>query len=177
MRLITFVSASNLVATLPVWAEESDKGGLPQLNTSLFPEQLFWLAISFAVLYVLMATIALPRVAKTQSNRKLVITTEIEAARLANNSAKLTASAVDKSLNDARAKAQASVAEMLADVTQDAANRKAAQERDLLRHLHSAEADIAVTREAALQKIQASASELAAVAVEKIVGFKLRGGI
>jgi F-type H+-transporting ATPase subunit b len=165
-----------VLAALPSWAAaDNDKGGLPQLDTSLFVEQLFWLAISFALLYLLMSAVALPRVAKTQDNRKNIIAAEIEAARAAHEAAKATIAAVEKSMTEARAKAQATVSEMVAEVTANATERQSAQERDLLRHLHSAEADIAVTRQAAMKKIHESAADLATTVVEKILGFKSRG--
>jgi len=175
LRVFAFAGVVSLCSSLPAWAEESDKGGLPQLDTSLFPEQLFWLAISFALLYVLMSRVALPRVANTQSTRKQIIASEIEAARTASETAKTTVAAVEKSLATARANAQANVSEMMAEVVKDASLRQAAQEKELMRRLHRAEADIAVTREAALKSIQSSATDLAAVAVEKILGFKAKG--
>jgi F-type H+-transporting ATPase subunit b len=172
------VTALSLVLTsLPVWAEEAgagEKGGLPMLDTSLFPEQLFWLAVSFVVLYILMSSVALPRVAKTQTNRRLMIELELDAARQANEAAKVAVAAVEKSLTAARSNGQAKISEMVAQVTEESAARQTAQERDLLRHLHRAEADISVTREAALSAIRASAEELAATVIEKVTGTKTR---
>jgi F-type H+-transporting ATPase subunit b len=152
----------------------ADDSGLPQFDPALFPEQIFWLAISFATLYALMSKIALPRVARTQENRKKVITAELEAAREANDTAKASLAAVEKSLSEARAKAHAHVNEMLSNVVSEAATHQAAQEKEMQRRLHRAEADIAVTREAALTSIRASADDLAAAVVEKILGLKQR---
>jgi len=176
MRGLAVLALPLALVSLPVWAEEggAEKGGLPQLDVSLFPEQIFWLAITFALLYALMAGVALPRVAKTQTNRKQVIATEIEAARAANEKAKLTVASVEKSLAEARNKAREHVNEMLAQVGTETASAQSVQEKELLRQLHRAEADIAVTREAALNAIHSDAADLAAVAVEKLVGFKLQ---
>lgn len=171
MRVSALLSLGVTLFSLPVRAEE---GGLPQLNTALYPEQLFWLAISFAVLYVLMSSVALPRVAKTQENRKNVIASELEAARLANDAANATVASVDKSLTEARAKAQAHVNEMMFEVANEAATRHAAQEKEISRRLHSAEAEIAVTRDAALASIRASAADLATAVVDKIIGSRQR---
>jgi F-type H+-transporting ATPase subunit b len=163
--------------SLPAWAEEAgegDKGGLPQFDASLFPEQIFWLVVSFAVLYLLMAFVALPRVGKTQGNRKRVISAEIETARTANNAAKASVASVEKSLSEARANAQTRVTEMLAKVDEEANAHKVMQEKELLRKLHLAEEDIAVSRTAALEKVRICAADLATAMVDKILSSSAR---
>jgi F-type H+-transporting ATPase subunit b len=163
-----------LLASLPVRAEEGGDKGLPQLDTTLFPEQLFWLAISFGALYLLMSRVALPRVARTQGTRRQVIASELQAAQAASDTAQATSAQVEKSLVEARSKAQASVSEMIAKVAEESAVRQAKQERELSRRLHSAEQEISVTREAALNAVRASAAELAASVIEKVIGTRVQ---
>ena len=158
-----------VLLSLPSLAEEVGGSDMPQLNISLFPEQVFWLAVTFTVLYFLMSVIALPRVARTQENRRNVIAAEVEAARLANDKAMEMVAASDKSLKEARAKAQESVSVMIAKVGDEAAAHQATQERELLRIMHRAEADIAVAREAALNDMRAGAADLAKEIVAKIL--------
>jgi F-type H+-transporting ATPase subunit b len=164
-----------LLTSLPARAEEAgggEKAGMPQFDPSLFPEQIFWLVVSFLMLYVLMAFVALPRVSKTQENRKSVITKEIETARAANETAKASVGVTEKSLAIARADAQAKVSEMLASVAEEANERRAVQEKELLRKLHRAEEDIATSRAAALEEIQEKAADLAKAVIEKILEAK-----
>jgi F-type H+-transporting ATPase subunit b len=58
-------------------------GGFPPFNSHTFASQLVWLAIFFALLYVLMAKWALPQVGRVIENRQKRIADDIaEAGRL-----------------------------------------------------------------------------------------------
>lgn len=159
------------LSSLPAWAGGAGGGGesLPQFDTTLFPEQIFWVVVSFVVLFVLMNFLAVPQFVRTQDNRRDVISTEIESARLANDQAKETVAVVEKDLSEARAKAQADVAEMLARVTSEADESHATQERESLRKLNSAEGEIAVVRAAALDQVRAVSDDLARAIVDRVL--------
>ncbi len=176
MRLLRTLGLSTVsLLAAPSMARAS--GGLPQFDVAYFPEQLFWLAISFGLLYALMSFVALPRVAHTQRNRKHIITAEIKTAHAANDDAKRALDRVEKTLKDARADAQAKMVEMIAEVTEATASRKMAQENELQRKLHSTEEKIVVAREAALRSLGQSVGELAAAVTEKTIGAKMRMGV
>lgn len=160
---------------LPLMAAEAgEKTGLPQLDVSLFPAQLFWLAVSFAVLYVLMAFVALPGVKKTQDNRHHVIAAELASATAANDAARAMVAQYEKALADARAKAQATVSDITAKATKESAAKQLVQQQELSKRLSDAEASIKSVRDAALKDIQGFASELAHGIVEKVTGLKVK---
>ncbi|MFN4098278.1 MAG: hypothetical protein ACK4GT_00740, partial [Pararhodobacter sp.] len=37
-------------------------GGMPQLDLSTFPNQIFWLAVTLVALYLILSRVALPRI-------------------------------------------------------------------------------------------------------------------
>jgi F-type H+-transporting ATPase subunit b len=53
---------------------------VPQLDSTFFPSQLFWLAISFALLFVLLKYWALPQVSETIEKRQKTIDDDLEHA-------------------------------------------------------------------------------------------------
>lgn len=49
---------------------EAENVGFPQLNAKSYPSQLFWLFVTFTLLYVLMSKMALPRVGSVLEQRR-----------------------------------------------------------------------------------------------------------
>lgn len=166
LRRLTMVVAGLALMAGPAAAS----GGLPQLNTTTFPTQLFWLAVSFIVLYVIMAKIALPGVAAVIDARTKKIDGDLQAAADAKDKAEAALVAYDKSLADARHEGQAV---MKAAVDQIASNQLA-REHDLSQKLaaQAAEADsrIAAATQSALANLRQVAAEAAIAATQRLAG-------
>jgi F-type H+-transporting ATPase subunit b len=150
-------------------AESGDS--LPQLDVTYFPGQLFWLAVCFGLLYLLMAFVALPAVQRTQDKRKETIAADLQAARLANDQARSIIADVDTSLANARIKARATLDAMKLETSNHAAETLATQQRELTRQLHDAEARIVTARVAALKAIEAKAQDISTAIVERVTGM------
>ncbi|MFY9288579.1 MAG: F0F1 ATP synthase subunit B' [Alphaproteobacteria bacterium] len=179
MQVRTILSSLSVITLMvlaaPAMASEGgSEGGLPQLDMSLFPEQIFWLTITFGLLYLLMHFVALPGVKKTQDNRHSTIASELAAAQEANEAAKAMVAQYEKALADARANAQATVSEITTAAAKQAAEKQAKQQQELVKRLHEAEAKIMATRDAALTEVKAAAQDLAQVIVEKVSGTKVK---
>lgn len=178
MTFAGFIARSAFVASLfvsaaPAWASE-EEGGLPQFDVGTFPSQLFWLAVCFGVLYMLMSSMIVPRFRDTQENRRKVIASEIEAAKVAHESARHTVDELEKSLAKARAEAMDHVNEMMAEVNEESASHLLSKEKEIQRKMNRVEADIAVAREEALNAVRANATDLAATIAAKISGVNVR---
>src|ERR1700676_5057358 len=83
----------------------------PPFDKQTYPSQLLWLTLTFVALYLLMSRIALPRIDSILERRRARIAGDLaEALRLKGESDAAIAS-YEKSLADARARAQALVSE------------------------------------------------------------------
>ena len=77
----------------------------PPFNRETFASQLFWLAITFALLYLLMARFALPRVGSIIEARRSKIDSDLAAAAQLKTNAEAAMAAYEKALAEARARA------------------------------------------------------------------------
>ena len=142
----------------------------PPFQSEFFPSQLFWLAISFVLLYVLMSKIALPRIGAIMADRSKRISDDLAAADKLKEQSNAAHAAYEKSLADARGRAQ-SIASATRD--QQAAEAEAAQkqlEAKLHEKLAAAEQSIASTRSSAMGNVRSIAAETASAIVERLIG-------
>jgi F-type H+-transporting ATPase subunit b len=151
-------------------AAQKAGGAFPPFDTSTFASQLFWLALTFGLLYWLMAKIALPRIGTILADRAARIDADLDAAAKARSAAEEAAILYEKALADARADSQA-----LAQKTRDQlaakteANRKSLED-DLAKKLTRAEATIAKRKAAAMENVRSIASDATTAIVEQVTG-------
>lgn len=145
-------------------------GGLPQLDISTWVGQIFWLAVTFAVLYFALAQFILPRLRDTIANRSDRIADDLDSASRMKLEAEEAEKAYEQSLRDARAKAsnvaestrQSLDAEIKAEL--DAADEQAARDSE------AAEARIREIKTAALANIDAVAADVTEALVSELTG-------
>jgi F-type H+-transporting ATPase subunit b len=146
------------------------KVAFPPFNATTFASQLFWLAITFIFLYVMMSKVALPRVGAIIENRQKRIDGDIaDAGKLKIQSDEAIA-AYEKALADARARAQAianETRERQAAVTEKTRKRI---EDELNTKLADAEKSIAATKTAAMANVRGIAGDAAKAIVERLIG-------
>ena len=99
-------------------AEEAATG-LPQLDFSTFPNQIFWLVVTLIEIYLILDRVALPRIASVLAERQGTITNDIAAAEDLRAKAAEAEAAYEKALADARAQAQEIAAKTRADIQAD----------------------------------------------------------
>ncbi len=167
------LSVTLLGLSAPAWAEEAAHGGggkLPQFQAEYFPGQIFWLAVSFVLLYLLLQRLALPRIAATQTARRAQREADLVAAAKANDRAKQIISDYEKSLVTARQQAQAKLTAITQAAQAEAAQRQQAQQQQLQQKLADAERTIAAGRAQALGQVRDAAVDVAQTMVERLTG-------
>ncbi len=159
-----------LSVIMTVGAAPAMAQGLPQLDPSNFAPQIVWLVIAFAVLYFLMAKVALPRVTRVLEERQTRIESNLERAEAIRAEAQKTAEAYDASLAAARQAAQAVLAEARDRIAADAAAQHAELGERLNGEISAAEARIDEAKRDAMAKLQDLAVDIAGTVAERLAG-------
>lgn len=143
---------------------------MPQFNPEFFATQLFWLAITFAVLYVLMATIALPTIGKVLDDRQRRIDDNLSKAAQLKTEAEDAIKAYEKALAEARAKAAAVVKERSELLSRQAEEASREQMVRLGAQIKAGEARILEAKTQAMAGVREVALEVAAATIARLLG-------
>ena len=143
---------------------------MPQLDITTFSPQIIWLFITFIILYVLMAKVALPRIGNILEQRQARIDDNLNAAQNLRNEATADAEAYDKSLADAREQARTAIYEATQEMSDESARRHEELDSRLSGEIKAAEERISEAKEAAVSGIREAAESVASVATERLIG-------
>jgi F-type H+-transporting ATPase subunit b len=144
--------------------------GFPPFQTEHFPSQLVWLGLTFVLLYVLMAKIALPRIGSILAERSQRIADDIAAAQGLKERSDAAHAAYEKALADARGRAQGIANETREREAAAAEATNKRLEAELHQRLAAAEQSIAGKRESAMANVGTIAAETASAIVERLIG-------
>lgn len=150
---------------------EGSSAGLPQLDASTFPSQLFWLCVAFAILYFIFSKKSLPEISGVLENRQNHIQSDLETAEKLKSDAEAAHDTYEKGLQSARDEA----AKTLNDV-QEKIKAKAEKQADTFRQktekeILALEEKLFAAKENALDDMNTIAAEIASEAAKKIVGI------
>lgn len=147
-----------------------EKGsGLPQLDFSTFPSQIFWLVVAFVVLFWLMSKVALPRIASVLEERADAIADDLDRAEELKRKAEEAEAAYQQALADARAKAQEIAAETRAEIQKDVDAAIARSDAEISARTAEGEVRIKEIRDSAMAAVQDVANETGIAVVDAIL--------
>ena len=152
---------------------EHKAAGFPPFDTTTFPSQLFWLAITFAFLFTVLWRVAGPRINGAITNRRGTINGAIAEAGKARADAEAAQAKYEMALTKARANANALAEETRAKLNAEIAKAKADADTKAHDAMAAADARIAATRESAKQAVTAAARDAAIAIVERLTGDKV----
>jgi len=145
-------------------------GAFPPFQAEHFPSQLVWLTISFVLLYVLMSRIALPRIGAIMAERSKLIGDDLAAAERLKEQSNAAHAAYEKSLADARSRAQSIASSTREKQAREAEAAQKRLEAQLHERLAAAEQSITATRTAAMGNVWTIAADTASAIVERLIG-------
>lgn len=156
-------------------AAAGEKAGLPQFDPSFFASQLFWLAVIFTILYLVLSGALLPRLTGAIEAREGSIRRDIDAAAAANQAAQQALSGYDQSLAKGRADARKQTDAAREEAAKARAAATAEADAKLTQRIDAAEAAQASARAQGLEGARAAAEDVAAAIVAKLTGRAMGG--
>ena len=159
-------------------ASSSSGPKLPQLDLATYPSQVFWLVISFVVLYFLVAKLAMPRIAEVLEERQERIEDDLDKAETLKKEAYQVRIEYEKALSAAREKAQDATRHAQEEIAKRSAEAESAAQVKVTVMLEEAEKRIAASKTGAegtsddpISSLERSvAQDVVANAVQKLIG-------
>ncbi|MCB1784319.1 MAG: F0F1 ATP synthase subunit B' [Alphaproteobacteria bacterium] len=175
---VSFISGASLAYAEEV-AHHAEEGahkaaGLPQLDPSSYPSQVFWLFLVFAVLYFLFKKKNLPEISQVIENRAERIRNDLDSAQSLRTQVEAVQKAYEENLDKARLDAVVSYKQAEEKIKLDTEKEMKAFQARSSKQVADTESRIEDAKAQAMKDINKVASEVAVDAVEKIIGVRVK---
>lgn len=148
--------------------EEVD--GLPQLDFTTYPSQIFWLFILFTIMYLIFSKKNLPEISSTIENRREQIEDDLDNAQRLKTEAEDVQIAYDAILTKAREDSSSAFKVGEEKIKKKTEKKLEGFNERSIAAMREKESEVQAAQKAAIGDMQHIAAEVASLAAEKIVG-------
>ena len=148
----------------------AESGGMPQLNPEFWVSQIFWLTLTFGILYIVLSKLILPKISANLELRKSQIQENIEAAEKQRESSESKIKEYDKIILKSKLEAKNIFKEAREKVLKDINQKKEVLDKQINEEIKKAEQEIAKLKKESPEKINKIAIETSSVLVKKLIG-------
>ena len=142
---------------------------MPQLDPTTFVPQLFWLMVTFVLLYLVMWKIAIPRISDVLQDRQKRIDSDLEKAEELKKEAESVREAYEKLVTNGSNKAQETIRAAREKVAAEAIDQHASLTERLAAQTSEAENRIGAAKDQALANIRTVALDVTQLAASKLI--------
>ena len=151
----------------------AESGGMPQLNPEFWISQIFWLTITFGILYVVLSKLILPKISANLEIRKSQILDNIEAAEKHRKDSELKILEYEKIVQKSKNEAKNYFKQVREKLLKDINLKKDALDKELNKEIQTAENEILELRVRAPEKINKIAVETSADLLKQLIGTEI----
>lgn len=146
---------------------------MPQFDPTFFSSQLFWLYVTFILLYVLLSAIAMPKIGSVLEERQRKIDDNLDKAAQLKTEAEAAIAVYEKALAESRAQAQDLLRTSREALAKQAEVRQKELGERLAAQIKAGEARIIAAKDQALTQVRDVAVDVAKAAAAKLAGVSL----
>jgi len=154
-----------------IFAAESS--GMPQLNPEFWISQIFWLILTFGILYVFLSKLILPKISANLELRKSQIQENIEAAEKQRKDSESKLKEYDGIVLKSKLEAKNIFKDAREKALKDINSKREILDKQVDREVQKAEDEIDALKKAAPEKINKIAIETSSELVKKLIGAEI----
>ena len=151
----------------------AESGGMPQLNPEFWISQIFWLTITFGILYVVLSKLILPKISANLELRKSQISDNIEAADKQREGSESKLKEYDEVIAKSKTEAKNIFSQAREKVLNDINAKRDVLEKQIDDEVKKAEEEIKKLRLEAPTKINKIAIETSSELIQKLIGAEI----
>ena len=151
----------------------AESGGMPQLNPEFWVSQIFWLTLTFGILYIVLSKLILPKISANLELRKSQIQENIEAAEKQRESSDDKLKEYDNIIIKSKLEAKNILRDAKEKVVKNINSKKETLDKQIDEEIKKAEQEIGALRKNAPEKIRKIAIETSAQLVKKLIGAEI----
>ena len=148
----------------------AESGGMPQLNPEFWVSQIFWLTITFGILYVVLSKLILPKISANLEVRKSQILDNIEAAEKQREESELKIEEYEKIVQSSKNEAKNYFKQAREKLLKDINLKKDSLDKELNLEIQKGESEIQELRDKAPEKINKIAVETTKDLLQQLIG-------
>jgi F-type H+-transporting ATPase subunit b len=151
----------------------AESSGMPQLNPEFWISQIFWLTLTFGILYVALSKLILPKISANLESRKSQILENIEAAEKLREDSEEKLKEYEEVISKSKLEAKTIFNQAREKALKDINAKREVLEKQIDEEISKAEDEIKTLHNSAPDKINKIAIETSSELLQKLIGAEV----
>ena len=151
----------------------AESGGMPQLNPEFWVSQIFWLTLTFGILYLVLSKLILPKISANLELRKSQIQENIEAAEKQRESSESKLKEYDEIISKGKIEAKNIFKDSRDKAIKNINIKREALDEQINEEIKKVEEEIIKLKKSAPERINKIAIETSSELLKKLIGAEV----
>ena len=151
----------------------AESGGMPQLNPEFWISQIFWLTLTFGILYIILSKLILPKISDNLESRKSQILENVEAAEKQRENSEEKLKEYEEIVSKSKMEAKSIFNQAREKALKDISTKKEVLDKQIDEEIRKAELEIKELQSGAAEKINKIAIETSSELIQKLIGAEV----
>ena len=155
------------------YVESAESGGMPQLNPEFWFSQIFWLIITFGIMFILLSKFVLPKISENLESRKAEILENIEAAEKQREESDKKLKEYEKLILESKIEAKNYFNKAREKILKDVDKKRENLEKEINDEISNVEKEILDLKNKSPEKIRKIAIETSSDLIKQLIGVEV----